>query len=236
MKTLRIAGLWLLALGVATACATTQVSNRQAYTGEKLARPDRILVYDFAATVGEIPAESTLAGQTAEPAAPPTAEQLEAGRKLGEEVAKDLAEEIQKMGLPAVRAQGQPGPRPGEIVIKGYFLSVDEGSAVKRIVVGFGSGGAELKTMVEGFLMTEQGLRRLGSGEVSSGGGKMPGVAVPLVVTLATANPIGLVVGGAVKATGELTGSSTIEGSGRRTADEIAKQLEVKFREQGWIE
>jgi Domain of unknown function (DUF4410) len=139
------------------------------------------------------------------------------------------------MGLPAVQAAGQPAPRVGDIVLMGYFESVDTGSAEKRIVLGFGSGAAELQTAVEGYLMTDQGLRRLGSGEVESGGGKTPGVAVPLVVAASSGNPIGLIVGGAVKVGGEVTGKSTIEGAAKRTAKEIADQLRVAFQKQGWI-
>ena len=84
------------------------------------------------------------------------------------------------------------------------------------MALGFGAGGAELKTVVKGFLMTAQGLRALGSGEVEAGSGKMPGGAVPLVVTVATANPLGLVVAGAAKAYGEASGSETIEGAAHR--------------------
>jgi hypothetical protein len=205
--------------------------------GEKLARPQHIIVYDFAATPDGVPQDSAVASQLSEPETPPTPEQLEAGRKLGESVAKELVAEIQKMGLPAVRAADQPTGELGDLVFRGYFLSVDEGSAVERIVIGFGSGSASLKTFVEAYLMTERGLRRLGGGEIDSGGaGKTPGVIVPLAVTIATANPIGIAVGGAVKAAGELSGSSTIEGSGKRTAEEIAKELKPKFQEQGWIE
>ena len=121
-------------------------------------------------------------------------------------------------------------------MIRGYFGSIDEGSAAKRMIVGFGSGAADLKTFVEGYLMTEQGLRRLGSGEIDSGAkGGSPGLLVPLAVTIATANPIGLAVGGAVKVAGEATGSDTIKGSAKRTADLIAKELRPKFEEQGWI-
>src|SRR5262249_27269153 len=87
----------------------------------------------------------------------------------------------------------------------------------------FGSGNAELKTMVEGYQMTAQGLRRLGSGQLDTGGNKTPGVLVPLAVAAATANPIGLRVGGTMKLYGEKTGSDTIEGAGKRTADAIAK-------------
>jgi hypothetical protein len=90
--------------------------------------------------------------------------------------------------------------------------------------------------VIEGYLMTEQGLRRLGSGKVESGGGaKSPGVAIPVVVTLLTANPLGIVVGGGVKAYGELSGSAKIEGTAKRTTDEVARQLRPRFEQQGWI-
>jgi hypothetical protein len=56
-----------------------------------------------------------------------------------------------------------------------------------------------------------------------------------VAVLAATANPIGLVVGGAIKATGEATGAATIEGSAKRTADAIAEQLREAAQRQGWI-
>jgi hypothetical protein len=102
-------------------------------------------------------------------------------------------------------------------------------------VLGFGSGSADLKTAVEGYLMTDKGLRRLGSGEVDSGGGKAPGVAVPLVVAAASGNPIGLIVSSAAKAEGEISGRTTIEDAAKRTAKEIGDELQVAFRKQGWI-
>jgi hypothetical protein len=83
--------------------------------------------------------------------------------------------------------------------------------------------------------MTEDGMVRLGAGNVSSGGGKGPGLVVPAIVTVATANPIGLAVGGAIKAEGELSGRTTDKGSAKRVADEIAKVLKARFQDQGWI-
>jgi hypothetical protein len=53
--------------------------------------------------------------------------------------------------------------------------------------------------MVEGFQMTDHGLRQLGSGELDSGGSKTPGMLVPLRVVAATENPVGLIVRGGVK-------------------------------------
>lgn len=235
MKSLSRTAPSLFALVVIAGCASTEITERQAYTGEKLARPDRIIVYDFAATPADVHAESALPSESAGAAMPQTAEDIEVGRKLGAEVAKQLVADLQGMGLPAVQAAGQPPPRVGDIAIKGSFASVEEGSAGKRVLVGFGSGAADLRTVVEGYLMTPQGLRKLGGGEVASESGKTPGVVAPLAVAAATANPIGLIVVGGMKASGEMRGSSTIQGRAKPTADEIAAQIKVAAEKQGWI-
>jgi hypothetical protein len=235
MKTFSRAAPWVFALLVLAGCASTNVTERQAYTGEKLARPDRIIVYDFAATPDEVHAESALPTATAGAATPQTPKDIEEGRKLGAEVARQLVVDLQNMGLPAVQAVGQPQPQVGDIVIKGSFVSVEEGSAGKRVLLGFGAGASDLRTVVEGYQMTAQGLRKLGGGELNSGGNKTPGMVAPLVVAAATANPIGLVVVGGMKAYGEASGSSTIEGRAKATADQIAAQLKVAAQKQGWI-
>lgn len=234
----RVAVFCFAALALFAACTSTKIVARDEYQGtEKLPRPDRILVYDFGSTPDQIPPGSPLAGQVSLPDPPPSEEELEAARQLGISVATELVKNIQAMGLPAVRAYDQPPARPGELVLKGYFLSIDEGSAVKRILIGFGSGSAELKTFVEGYWMTDYGLQRLGSGEIESGSrGGAPGVIVPVAVTIATANPIGLIVGGVVKAGTEIAGTSKIGASGKRTADLIAEELKPKFVQHGWIE
>ena len=234
MTTLSRVASCLFALAVVAGCASTEVTERQRYAGEKLARPDRIIVHDFTANPAEVPPESPIAAELAS-AGTPTPEQLELSRKLGAEVARELVADLRAMGLPAVGAAGQPAPQVDDIVLRGYFVSVQEGSAAERVLLGFGKGAAELHTAIEGYQMTPQGLRVLGSGEVQSGGGKVPGVVLPLAVLAATANPIGLIVGGAAKATGEATGSDTVEGAAKRTANEIAAQLKPVAEEQGWI-
>ena len=240
MKRVIRAAPWVSALLVLAGCASSQVTEIVPYTGEKLARPDRIIVYDFVATPAGVSAESASAGQQAKPSTPLTAEQIETGRKLGAEIAKNLVAQIRDMGLPAVQAAGQPAPRVNDIVIKGYLLSVEEGSAGQRLLVGFRSGEAELKTMVESYQMTTaQGLRLLASGQLDSGGSKTPGVLVPLAMLAATANPIsliGMAVAGTMKMYGENTGSNTIEGASKQTADAIATQLRGSFEKQGWIQ
>lgn len=227
-----LAGIYL-ALALAVACASSQVSDRESQVSGRLPRPDTIWVYPFGVTPADVPGASAAAGRA--DAAPMSADELAEGRELGAEVASALADEIQRMGLPAAVPVPGTTPRIDDIVIHGYFTSIHEGSAAERMVVGFGAGASKLTTVVEGFEMTPEGLRKLGSASVATGGAKGPGAAVPAAVAIATANPIGLIVSSAVKVEGEASGRSTIAGRGRQTAKVIAEQLEPKFREQGWI-
>lgn len=220
-------------VGVA-GCASTEHSNRQ-IVNERIPRPGHIWVYDFAATPAEVPAGSALAGQHSEHPTPQTPEQIEAGRRVGAEIAIALVEEIRGMGLPGVRASSGVKPEINDLVIRGYLLSVDEGSAAKRVGIGFGSGGSDLTVAAEGFQMTAQGLRKLGSGTAHSGGSKTPGSAMGVAALVATGNPVGLIVGTGVKLYGEHTGSSKIEGRAKATAKEMAEVLKKRFQEQGWV-
>ena len=215
----------LTSICLSMGCASTKMTDRQILVKEKIPRPDHILVYDFVATPSDIPADSSLSGQYDEHTTPQNAKQIEAGRKIGADIAEQLVEEINNMGMPAELAPIQATPQINDIVIRGYLLSIDEGSADKRIMVGFGAGESELQVAVEGFQMTDQGLRKLGSGTVDADGGKTPGVAAPLAVAVARGNPLGLIVSGGMKLYGEESVKSKIEGRIKQTAEEIADVL-----------
>jgi hypothetical protein len=224
----------LLALLFVAGCASTKVSDRQQLVTGPLPRPNNILVYDFVATPADVPADSALAGQKSEHSTPQTTEQIEAGRKVGAQIAAKLVELIRGMGMPAEHVSTAQ-PQLNDLVFRGYLLSVDEGSAAKRVGIGLGSGASELKVAVEGFQMTNQGLRKLGSGTSDASGSKTPGGAVGLVTLLATHNPAGLIVSTGMKVYGEASGKSKIEGRADQTAKEIADILKKRFQDQGWI-
>jgi hypothetical protein len=145
-------------------------------------------------------------------------------------IARDLVAYIQSMGLPAVQAGPGPSPQIGDGPIRGYIVSVEGGSAVKRFVVGFGSGTSEMDTVVEGYVMTAQRLRRLGSGTLSSSGNKTPRMIAPAAVTIASGNSVGLIVVDGMKIYGEASGRNQLEGRAKATAEEIAEQFRIRFQ------
>lgn len=224
--------LCLCALVAIAGCASTKVTERQQLVTGQIARPDNIWVYDFVATPADAPADSDVVAQSV----PQTPEQIDTGRQLGAQIAKELVADIQGMGLPAQEAGAGTSPQVGDILIRGYLLSMVQGSEAKRLAIGFGSGASELTTAVEGFQMTSQGLRKLGSGTVESGGSKTPGAALGAVALVATGNPVGLIVSSGMKIYGEASGRSTVQGRAKQTADEIAGQLKLRFQQEGWIE
>ena len=226
----------LVVAALAGGCASTKVTRRERLASAPLPRPSQILVLDFAASAADVPADSDIAREFTVVDTPQTPEQIQAGRELGAELAETLAAKIRDMGLPALRAQPASKARVNDIVVRGYMVSVEEGSAAKRVGIGFGAGASELHTVVESYQVTANGMRKLGSGKVESGGAKTPGAAMGAAALVATANPVGLIVSGGMKVYGEKSGKSKLEGRAEATAQEIADVFRARFQEQGWID
>jgi hypothetical protein len=228
--------LSLFAMLFIAGCASTKITNRDELVTGQLPRPNTIWVYDFAATPEDVPAESALAGQDTGHSTPQTAKQIATGRKVGAEIATQLVEQINAMGMYAAVAGPETRPEINDIVIHGYLISVVQGSEKERVMIGFSAGESELRVAAEGFEVTAYGLRKLGSGSTDATGAKTPGTAVGVLALVATHNPAGLIISTGMKAYGEETGSSGIEGRAKQTAKEIADVLKKRFQEEGWIQ
>ena len=227
--------LCLAALVVVTGCASTKITNHEVLVTGPLPRPATIWVYNFAATADEVPDNSALAGETDLDTTPQTAEEIANGMKLGNEMATELVAQINDMGMPAQMASLQSKPQINDLLIRGYLLSVKEGSGTMRVVIGFGAGKSSLSTMVEGFQVTAKGERKLGYGTVEAGGNKSPGMILGVATFLATKNPAGLIINGGMQVYGAASGNNTVEARGKATADEIAEALKKRFTDQGWL-
>ena len=228
--------LCLMALLMIAGCASTKITGRDEIVTGKLPRPNTIWVYDFAATPADVPDESALAGQHSEHNPPQTAADIKTGRQLGTEIEAELVKRIRGMGMAAEHAVTGTQPQINDLVIRGYLVSFKKGSAAERIFIGFGSGASDLKVAVEGFQMTAQGLRKLGSGTTDAEGAKTPGADLGAAALIATHNPVGLIVSTGMKIYGQESGKSTVKGRAEQTAKEIADVLKKRFQEQGWID
>ena len=160
---MRTALALLIVACITISCASTEVTSHKRYAlGEKLQKPNRIIVYNFTATPDDIPAGAPISGYYRKRAKPQTAEQIRVGRELGNIVAKELVKEIRKMGMPAEYAGIGPAPGIGDLLIKGEFVSVEAGSKSKRMLIGFGAGAGKLMTHVLRYQITADGPRLLG--------------------------------------------------------------------------
>ncbi len=226
----------LLAVFILIGCAPTQVKTVNEYSG-KLARPDRILVYDFAASPDDVDTSkgviSELQGLVTKE--PRSKEEKAVGRHVANALAKELVKEIQSFGLPAERAAGAP-PSSGNILeIEGQFLSIDEGNRAERVIIGFGLGRTDVKTNVQLYDITATGRRAVEKFTTDAKSGRKPGMAL-FVATGALAGhaAVSTLVSGGVSAASEKF-SANVEADARRTAKEIAKRLGEFFVRQGWI-
>lgn len=232
---MRYSIIFLVICALLGGCASSEIQQRESYAAEaRLPRPGRVIVYDIKATEADVPATSALTGYYGRTTMALTPEELALGRQLGQQVSNRLVRNILDMGMAAQHAGNGPPPQIGDVVLTGQFITIDEGDRTKRVTIGFGKGSAELKTHIEGYLVTSEGLRLLGRRQVGAEGGKKPGMLAPTAGSILTRSPVGFVVGSAVNIRKE-SGSETIEGAAKRTADEIAKELEMVFRKQGWI-
>jgi hypothetical protein len=154
--------LCLFALVIVAACASTKVTQQTPMSSRGLARPNQIWVYNFVAAPAYMPTDSSIGGQMSAPSTPPSAEEIETGRKYGAQITQQLVVDIQAMGLPAVQAGPGSRPQVGDCVIRGYIVSAQGGGAVKRFIIGFGAGTTKMDTVVEGYAVTPQGWRKRG--------------------------------------------------------------------------
>lgn len=227
--------LLFVALAV-TACASTRSpSFERADDAHALERPGRILVYDFAGTRGDLPPDAMVTGYFESDEAPQTPADVETGRQLGREVAQQVVARLREAGIDAYPVGAGPVPKLGDVILRGEFVSVRPGSRSMRVLVGFGAGRGEMSTLVEAFQVTATGPRALAAAQMSTAGGRLPGVLVPLGVAGAAGS---IATSAAVSGTSNVMqerGPESLRGAAQRTAAGIADSIVGIYREHGWL-
>jgi hypothetical protein len=239
IRCIRNASAWVAALVTVAwlaGCASTQVADQSQYLGF-LPKPTRVLVYDFAVSPDEVELDSgsaeldKLTRQT-----PRTQQEREIGRKVAEALSQHLLREIGALGIPVVRATPQGLTGTNDLVLKGQFISINEGSAAERVVIGLGMGRTDVKTMTQvyGFLKGRKML--LDEFDVDAKSGSQPGMAETMGVGALMGHlAVSAAVSGGV-AIGSEAFSANVEADVQRAAKVIAQQIKDFYLDQGWVQ
>jgi len=224
-----------LALAGVTGCARTSVENVNVQAAG-LPRPQLIIVHDFGVSPGDVSLDSAIGARITEMAkgTPEADEQLKVGREVAKVVTENLVKEIRKLGIPAEPAATATPVAGPSLSIEGHFVSVDQGNRLRRMVVGFGAGASEVRTLVQVYETTNEGRRLVEDFYTTVKSSRKPGMG-PM-------GGVGAAAGRAATSVAVSAGvglatehSQTVEGDAKHTADEIAKVLKKFFAEQGWI-
>ena len=236
MKRRRMHWTLLALVGVTLLSGCTQVETQYKYAGP-LPRPDAILVYNFAATPGEVKLDSTLltnvSGRINQ--APQPLEEIRVGQKVADALAQKLVEEIRSMGLPAERGAGPLPETSRVLMIEGQFYSINQGNQAERVSIGLGAGRSDVKIHAEAFDRTHTGRRLVAEYEVDAAGSRQPGMAETMGVGALAGN---LAMSAAVSGAGQMGSEAfaqTVEADAKRGAAKLAEQLGAYFAQQGWI-
>ena len=173
----------LLALG----CASAGVqSSRRLVPESAVHRPPLILIYDFAVSEKDVVVDR-LGPEFASGEADPEARAV-LGREVANVFSEAIVAELRERGIDSEHAARSMKPPLHALLLKGEFLSVDEGDSVARMTIGFGAGKSEVRVRGHVFQQTENGAKLLSVAEVEASGSKMPGMLVPVGIGASLGN------------------------------------------------
>ena len=244
-KASALAGLALLA-----ACTSTQ--SQMATGGQMFPRPQLVVVENFAVSPDEVQINEGLSAEVQQllgrgGGTPHTEQELQTGHQVADAIAKNLVTEIRDLGLSAEvadrgdpRLSGERGSNPvppgiqNAVLITGQLVSVDEGNAAERVIIGFAAGRSDVRAQVQVFYVRGGERRLMDTIEVSAKSGLTPGMAE----TLGAGALAGHLLVSAAVSTGVQVVSEkfadTVVADADRAAKGIAKQLSALFAQQEW--
>lgn len=230
LNSLRLQSL-IAILAFAGACAQSAIRPIVRTADKDLPRPARILVYDFAIGKAHVSEYGGILRQ--QPSNPNPAErQREIGRIAGDVLAVNLVAKLRRLGFAVEQVRRGVAAEKDDLIIDGRLVSVDEGSPLRRLVIGFGSGASTMTARVQVF---SAGQRLLEFATHADSGG-LPGAAATVPVSAAApfAVGVGLSAGSAIAA--NVNGnSSSVDRMAAASADQATRYLSEFFAKQGWI-
>lgn len=176
---------------------------------DNLAKPDRILVYDFSVAPSELEVKYSLdapaPGRTGSEAQ--TREEIQIGKALAKSLTDSLVGELRSRGINAYRASEAAPATETTASIKGHFLR--KSSRSESILMGFGVGDGQVRTRVQIFHAT--------------------GLKLGLVAEADTAAQSNLKTG-----SGPMR-DAAIAADAKQVALQVADRVADYYRRRGWI-
>jgi hypothetical protein len=224
-----ISGLMAIGMGCASASVTPVAGSAD---HSMLPRPSVVLVYDFAVHANDVMVDSLGAEFMSE--GKKLTEEEQSARATANAFSVALVDQLRKEGINAQRANDGDVPPVHAVVLKGQFVTIDEGSRFKRIVIGFGAGSSEIRAHVQVYQATERGLRRIVAAEAKATGSKTPGMAIPVAGGAAMGSAAtSAVISGGMNIARETKGAMNPDAE--RMAKKIAERAKAFYVRQGWL-
>ncbi len=216
-------------------CANNKIKTTYVDENSGLAKPTSVLVYDFTVDPQAVKKSSSpLSGIIGS-----NENAAEEKNKLIAEVvdamSKELVKKITELGLNPKRADQTTTVTPGALLITGQITNIDEGSNIKRNVIGFGAGQSSLDANVVVMAPVASGNKELISFDAHGDSGEKPGALV--------LGPVGAAAGAGTAATVAANAAQGVASSYKSAsahqaedmAEKINTQLAKYFSKQGWI-
>lgn len=213
-------------------CAGGSATQKRSYTGNTpVPRPSVFMIYDFAVDAEDVVVDTTGVNMDDKGT---LAERRAHGKNWANALSESLVRQLVDEGITAKRATGSTHIPMNAIVVKGQFVSIDEGDASTRTTIGFGAGAEDVHAMVQVYQMRKGGLVRFSEVEAEAHGRKTPGVAGPAAVAAGAGMVAGLVISSAMNVKSE-----GLDGSLQATVDDMAEGLVERavsyYKKQGWL-
>ena len=222
-----------ITLFIGVGCAQTTIQPLTRVGGANLPLPSRVLVKHFTIDHSVVSEYQGIMRQ--QPANPdPVARQSEIARNVSETLTANLIHGIRQRGFTVEVINQSTLVDDNDVIIEGQFLSVDEGSPLRRLVIGFGSGASKLETHVQVYRGSAR--QKLMEFATLADSGKLPGVVATLPVgALAPAGVgVGIAASSAVS-TGMNITPSQLTSMAASSAEQAVRFLSEFFSQQGWI-
>ncbi len=227
-------------------CASVETQTHKKYLGgEPLVKPDKLLIYDFAFTRDQVQLDEGIGKDLTKlvkgrEGIPKRELELEVGRKVANALSANLVNELGAYGILAERATRTPSTTENVLMVKGQFVSIDEGNSTQRMVVGFGLGRSIVRAQGQVYQMTPQGKRHIGGFDSEVKSGRKPGMgpmvgAGAVMGNMAVSAGVSGALGVASETSDSLPFSASLEANVKKMAKELANKAAKRYVREGWL-